>query len=172
MRELKAEHDMQTHFNSTLEGKGSQLVRSCGIVIPLLLAAGTFLSGRIGRNHELENLLGILLLIILVLTIASMFYSVRAQRIKLYTQFHPVDFKSFIDAQGKSNQNVKDVGKMDVGDFYDYMIYSHLKSNMSNTETNAKKASKIRIAQYLFLIGLSIVPVLVGVLFFLPPMAT
>jgi hypothetical protein len=111
-------------------------------------------------------------LIILVLTIASMFYSVRAQRIKLYTQFHPVDLKSFIDAQRKSNQNVKDVGKMDVGDFYDYMIYSYLKSNMSNTETNTKKASKIRIAQYLFHIGLSIVPVLVGVLFFLPPMAT
>jgi hypothetical protein len=52
------------------------------------------------------------------------------------------------------------------------LIEEYLKSNKFNYEVNEKKAKYIRIGQIIFIISLSLVPILIGIIFLFPPPLT
>jgi hypothetical protein len=62
-------------------------------------------------------------------------------------------------------EEVNEFEKKDSEQIFDILIKEYLLSNNENLFQNNKKARKIQIAQYLFLAGLALVPILVAILF-------
>jgi hypothetical protein len=169
-RELKDEYSAQFELNNALEAKSGQLIMVCGIVIPLLFGFSSFLIDRIDNNNAFVLYLQIVLVVILAIITSSIFFSVWTLKIQLYKHaFLPYAF--YID--GKLNQAmIKKFGEKDVEETYYLMIEKYLEANKQNLKLNKKKARKIQLAQYLFLIGLAFIPILVAISFSMPLIRT
>jgi len=173
---LKAEYNAQFELKNSLEAKSGQLITVCGIVIPLLFGFSSLLVDKSFNKQVLLFSLEVVLVIIITLEAASIFLSVWALRIQIYRHaFLPNAFFTE-DKKGRLidlvEKEVNEFGKKDSEEIYDILIKEFLLSNKENLYQNDIKATKIQIAQYLFLIGLAMVPILVGILFSYPPIKT
>ena len=166
--ELNKQHNRELDLKQSLENKSNSLLTVCGIIIPLLFGFGIFVIEKIPQSYSLLNVAEALLISVLVLNIITIFFAVWATKICNYK--YPFLHSNFFDDNCCLKKSViKEYTDSKEDEFNDMLIEEYLQSNKFNYDTNEKKAKYIRIGQYIFIISLSLVPILIVMLFSIPP---
>lgn len=159
LQELKDQYNAQFERSDALEAKTGQLITVCGIFIPLLFGFSSVVIDRADNNDTMALPLAALVVVSLSLAVACIFFCAWALRIRDYQ--HVVPSESFFDNQRKLNkQEITKFVEQEEEAYYDKMIEDYLLSTDENFKTNDEKGGKVRIAQFMFLGGLAIVPIL------------
>jgi hypothetical protein len=166
--ELNKQNNRELDLKNSLENKSNSLITVSGIVIPLLFAFGIFVIEKIDRGYPLFGVAEALLCLIIVLNIISIVFAVLSAKIRNYAfpflHFNFFDNKAKIDVYA-----IKEYTDSQPNEFNELLIEEYLSCNKSNFEINEKKAHYIKIGQYIFVVSLVLVPLLVGMVFFIPP---
>jgi hypothetical protein len=170
LEELRRQYDTQLELKNSIESKSSYLITVCGIIIPLIFGFGSFLIERIDKTYYYLPLLETLLFLALSLNMAAIIYLVQALRIKRYR--YSFLGNNFFDKDGNFREEQLNKYKDDnnITKFQNVMIKEYLLCIRNNHYLNEEKTNKIKMGQYLFEIGVGIVPVLLALVFLFPPL--
>jgi hypothetical protein len=166
--ELNKQHNKEFDLKQSLENKSTSLLTVCGIIIPLLFGFGLFSMKEIEPTYSLLNIVKGLLISVLVLNIVSIFFAIWSSRIRNYR--YPFLHSNFFDDDCCLKKDViKEYTDSKDDEFKGMLIEEYLKSNNFNYKVNEKKAKYIKIGQIIFIISLSLIPILISIIFFFPP---
>jgi hypothetical protein len=165
--EVKREYDKQFDIKERIEGKASTLLTICGIVIPLLFGFSSFLIEKMDKQYDYLELVKILITIGIFATIVSIFSILLLFRTKIYFDSINVDkiFKVDVDNKPDMTEINKIISKQD-DEYLNHRIFLHIACIKKNGKNNDGKAKLLRIAQWIFGIGMTTIPVTVGILLF------
>lgn len=157
-QEIKDQYSRSIESRNNLDSKANNIITMSGTIVTLLMGFGTFILKDIKLEYAFLHHAIFALAIGIVLMIIGIVFSVLAYRVK--TKLYPVGYKVFYP-DGKYNKTIVDKFRNSTEkEFYARIIEEYLASIKSNMELNSKKSKMVKISQWLFLAGISTVPIL------------
>ena len=176
VQELRDQYSKEFQIKASHDQKASTMMTMSGTTTILLGGFGAFLLGNINAEHSPFIWAAVITLIVeIVFMTATIIISARSYRLRnyRYAYSHDLFVKKKDTHKDVSDDNVEfddeNINKFRNADKYAFntnLIKEYAKGILQNSENNTKKANTIEKAQWLFLIGIAIIPIFVGLLAF------
>ena len=171
--ELKSQYKQEFELKFTLENKANYLLIAAGVTLSLLFSFGVELTDKLTHDYEYLSLVIGFLMLGAITNGISILFSILGFAPMLYRYTLPYN-RFFIKdpTNNKFKFNDKVIGEYRDGAGEDYtesitifkesMIENYLRCNLQNGQQNEKKATIIKIAQWLFFTGAISIPLVIG----------
>lgn len=157
--ELKDALDLEMSNRSKLDQKANGLITMSGMIATLLMGFGIFLLRFLHPKYDLTiYVLGILVLGI-ILMLSTIILSLLSYGLKSYIA--PLGHGIFFNGEIYNEEMVNKFRKAKPEIFYKRMMEEYLVSIKHSSEINKGKAMKLSLAQWIFLGGVAIIPIIV-----------
>lgn len=154
-----------------------------GTVTGLLFGFGTFLVTKINNNYEFLYFTIFSLVFAILANLSSFVLCLRAYKIRDYyfimregfiknensitrDELMSIGNDQNLNSKYFENSKIEEYERMEESKFYSIMIRFYLMANAINKKNNDSKGKKIFYAQIIFLIGLILIPILLGFLIY------
>ena len=157
--ELKAALDLEMSNRTKLDQKANGLITMSGMIATLLMGFGIFLLRFLRPEFEYTNhIIGILVLGI-VLMLSTIIISLLSYGLKSYIA--PLGHEIFFEGENYKEEIVNKFRKSKLETLYKRMMEEYLVSIKHSSEINKGKAMKLNLAQWIFLGGVAIIPIII-----------
>jgi hypothetical protein len=170
--ELKFHYKHEFELKSSLENKANYLLVAAGVTMSLLFTFGTELIGKVNPEYDyFQFVVGFFMLSVISNGI-SILFSILGFSIKYYRYTMPYNAFFKKDPSTKkvsfNNQAIEeyrdglgDTDSESIQIFKESIIENYLRFNRQNGLQNSSKATKIKIAQWLFFVGAITIPFII-----------
>lgn len=154
LQDLRSEYRNGFELKSSLDTKASSIITASIISSSLLVSiTALFLTSIEPVNSVSPSVIGLTLGV--SLSVITILFSMEAYRIKYY--MYSIVSSKYFDGEGNYIEcNVEDIRKSDKKEFYTSRIEDYLHALNHNEKENAKRAKKIIVSQYLFIISIGL----------------
>lgn len=167
LEELHGEYDKQFELKERIEGKAGSLLTICGITIPLLFGFSSFLIEKIDKSYYFMHVITLLITIGIFATIISIFFILFVFKTRTY--FHAITPDKFLIFNKDNEADMTEINNLvskDEDEYLNNRILNHLYYIKKNGENNVSKAKLLKRALWVFAMGMTTIPITVGILLF------